>query len=55
MIFVSVLMGLYIYNGYFAMYTKGTLADMMVGRLGPPGPATDRVLLAVSILLAIRR
>lgn len=47
------LIGLYIYNDYFALYTKGTIADMMAGRLGPLGPATDQVLLAVSIMLAI--
>ncbi len=49
----AALIGLYIYNDFFQMYTKGIIADMMAGRLGPLGQATDQVLLGVSILLAI--
>lgn len=50
---LAAVMGLYIYNDYFQMYTKGTIADMMAGWLGPLGAATNELLLAVSILLAI--
>jgi hypothetical protein len=47
------LMFLYIYNDYFSLYTPGIIQGMMVGRLGPLGPATDGVLVGVAMLLAI--
>jgi hypothetical protein len=47
------LMFLYIYNDYFSMYTHGTIEDMVAGRLGPLGEATEAVLVGVAIMLAI--
>ena len=47
------LMFLYIYNDYFSLYTHGTIDDMAKGRLGPLGPATEPVLAAVALMLAI--
>jgi len=47
------LMFLYIYNDYFSMYLPGVITNMSSGRMGPLGPATPRVLVGVSILLAI--
>jgi FtsH-binding integral membrane protein len=49
----TALMFLYIYNDYFSLYTPGTIAAMAKGSLGPIGPATDKVLAALAILLAI--
>ncbi len=46
------LMSLYIYNDYFSMYLPGVITNMSSGRMGPLGPATPRVLIGVSILLA---
>ena len=47
------LMSLYIYNDYFSLYRPGTIADMSAGRMGPLGPATPAVMIAVSLLLAV--
>jgi len=47
------LMSLYIYNDYFSLYQPGTIANMSAGRMGPLGPATAVVMIAVSLLLAI--
>lgn len=47
------LMSLYIYNDYFKLYLPGTIQGMVAGRMGPLGPATDGVLVAVSLLLAV--
>lgn len=47
------LMGLYIYNDYFSLYLPGTIENMSNGVMGPLGPASDGVLVAVSIMLAI--
>lgn len=47
------LMFLYIYNDYFSMYLPGTIEGMTTGRMGPLGEATDLILVAVSILLAV--
>jgi hypothetical protein len=49
----AALMGLYIYNDYFSMYLPGTIETMSAGRMGPLGPATDTILIAVALLLAI--
>ena len=47
------LMFLYIYNDYFALYMPGTIQAMSQGRMGPLGPATPGVMVAVSMLLAV--
>lgn len=47
------LMSLYIYNDYFKLYRPGEIAGMTAGSMGPLGPATDGVLIIVSLLLAI--
>jgi hypothetical protein len=47
------LMFLYIYNDYFSLYLPGTIEGMSAGRIGPLGEATELVLVAVSLLLAI--
>lgn len=47
------LMFLYIYNDYFSLYLPGTVERMAAGRIGPLGEATERVLVAVSTVLAI--
>lgn len=47
------LMGLYIYNDYFSLYTPGTLDDMAAGRMGPLGPASEGVMIGVALLLAV--
>ncbi|MTK64408.1 MAG: hypothetical protein F8N15_07790 [Methanobacterium sp.] len=49
----SSLMFLYIYNDYFSLYKHGTVENMMAGRMGPLGEATEPVLTGVSLLLAI--
>jgi hypothetical protein len=46
-------MFLYIYNDYFSLYLPGTIQSMSAGRIGPLGQASEWVLLAVSIVLAI--
>ena len=47
------LMSLYIYNDYFSLYLPGTVEAMSHGRLGPLGPATSMLMVAVALLLAI--
>jgi hypothetical protein len=47
------LMSLYIYNDYFSLYLPGVITNMASGHMGPLGLATPRVLVSVSILLAI--
>jgi len=49
----AALMGLYIYNDYFSMYVPGSIETMASGTMGPLGPATDQILVAVALLLAI--
>ncbi|MCW3848749.1 DUF6326 family protein [Sphingomonas sp. LB-2] len=49
----AALMSLYIYNDYFQLYRPGTLARMAAGQLGPLGPATETLLIIVSVLLAV--
>lgn len=46
-------MGLYIYNDYFSLYLPDAIDNMRNGILGPLGPATEGVLVAVAIMLAI--
>lgn len=43
----------YIYGDYFGLYVPGTLAGMSAGRLGPLGPATPGILLAVTLMMAV--
>ena len=47
------LMFLYIYNDYFSMYMPHVIEGMSQGRMGPLGPATDAVMIGVSLLLAV--
>jgi hypothetical protein len=49
----AALMSLFIYNDYFSLYLPGTIEMMQAGRMGPLGPATDAVLVGVSILMAV--
>ena len=44
---------LYIYNDYFSMYMPGSIEDMLAGRMGPLGEATETIMVAVSLMLAI--
>lgn len=46
------IMFLYVYGDYFNLYTPGKLEKMAAGSLGV-GPATDAMLLAVSVVMAI--
>jgi len=43
----------YVYGDYFGLYVKGKLAEMMDGRIGPLGEATQSVLIGVSAMMAI--
>jgi len=43
----------YIYGDYFGLYVAGTLADMNHGIMGPLGHATPRVLIGVSLMMAV--
>ena len=47
------LIGLYIYNDYFSLYLPGTIDNMTEGVMGPLGPATEPIMIAVSQMLAI--
>lgn len=47
------MMFLYIYNDYFALYAPGTIEMMSAGTMGPLGEATDTIMLAVALLMAI--
>lgn len=49
----AALMSLFIYNDYFSLYLPGTIEMMQAGRMGPLGPATDAILVGVSILMAV--
>ena len=42
-----------VYNDYFSMYLPGSIDGMAAGQMGPLGDATDMLLVAVSILLAV--
>jgi len=43
----------YVYGDYFGLYGKGKLAEMMDGRIGPLGEATQSVLVGVSAMMAV--
>jgi len=43
----------YIYGDYFGLYKPGTVTDMIAGKIGPLGPATQAVLLGVAVMMAI--
>ena len=43
----------YVYEDYFVLYGAGTLADMNKGIMGPLGPATPGILIAVSMMMAL--
>ena len=43
----------YAYGDYFGLYGAGTLADMNKGLMGPLGPATPGILIAVSMMMAL--
>lgn len=43
----------YLYCDYFELYTPGKLQDMLDGRMGPLGPATQAVLATASLMMAI--
>lgn len=43
----------YVYGDYFGLYGSGKLAEMMEGRIGPLGEATQSVLVGVSAMMAI--
>lgn len=47
------LMSCYIYCDHFAFFVKDYFAMVSEGRMGPLGPATEQVLLGVSILMSI--
>jgi hypothetical protein len=48
------LMFLYIYADYFMLYTGNTIKNMMNGIMGPLGPANDKIMIGVSILMMRR-
>lgn len=43
----------YIYADYFGLYVPGKLQGMLEGKMAPPGPTTQGVLVGTSILPAI--
>ena len=43
----------YVYGDFFGLFRAGVLARMNAGIMGPLGPATPTILLAVSIMMAI--
>lgn len=43
----------YVYGDYFGLYGHGKLAEMMEGKIGPLGEATQGVLVGVSAMMAI--
>ena len=43
----------YVYGDYFGLYAPGKLTQMLDGRIGPLGPATQGVLVGVAALMAI--
>ena len=43
----------YLYCDYFELYQAGKLQSMLAGQLGPLGPASQGVLLGVSVLLSL--
>ncbi len=51
-LWVSVML-CYVYGDYFELYVPGKLGEMLEGRIGPLGSATQSVLLGTAILMAI--
>ena len=47
------LMFCYVYGDYFGLYTPGMLQQMLEGRIGPLGAATQGVLLGTAAMMAI--
>lgn len=43
----------YVYGDYFGLYGNGKLAEMMEGKIGPLGEATQGVLVGVSVMMAV--
>ncbi|SDQ85891.1 DUF6326 family protein [Pseudoxanthomonas sp. CF125] len=43
----------YVYGDYFGLYGNGKLAEMMEGKIGPLGEATQGVLVGVSAMMAV--
>ena len=43
----------YLYGDYFGLYQPAQLKDMLAGNMGPLGPASQRVLLGVSAMMAV--
>jgi hypothetical protein len=43
----------YVYGDYFGLYQPAQLRGMLAGRIEPLGPATQGVLLGVSVMMAI--
>jgi hypothetical protein len=43
----------YVYGDYFGLYIAGNLAKMNLAIMGPLGPATPGVLVAVSLMMAV--
>ncbi len=49
----SATMFLYVYGDYFGLYRPSQLKEMLAGVMGPLGPASQQVLLGVSVMMAI--
>jgi hypothetical protein len=43
----------YVYGDYFGLYTPGTVQQMIAGKMGPLGAATQGVLVGTSAMMAI--
>ena len=43
----------YVYGDYFGLYIPDKLASVAQGKLGPLGPATPEILVAVSVMMAM--
>jgi len=43
----------YVYGDYFGLYTPGTVQEMIAGKMGPLGAATQGVLAGTSAMMAI--
>jgi hypothetical protein len=49
----TALMFCYLYADYFNLFQPGRLQGMLEGRMAPLGPATQAVLLGVSVMMAV--
>lgn len=43
----------YVYGDYFGLYVPGKITEMLAGKIGPLGPATQGVLVGVAAMMAI--